>query len=279
MMSSLEERAESAERSGDFEGAFSLWCQLAAQTRDPMSFCRAGQAAEEAEKWIDAEDAYKRAIKLDPMFVEAMEGLGALFIGRTDGDSHLNFVQAKEWLLRALKINRHARLLTFLGDTYAGLDEREAAHEAFNEAILLDPTYEEAYFNLALLAEDQNPPEARRLLEKAVELNPNYGLAHQRLGIIFHKAGDLLQAEYLFRRCIEIEQEDYFSHLYLANTLAVQGRDGEAEQEFRAAISLRPTEPGAYKLFANFLDGDSRAKEATEIRARGRLAQRAARTQ
>lgn len=82
-----------------------------------------------------------------------------------------------------------------------------------------------------------------------------------------------MEAEYHFRRSLEINPADYFSHLYLANLLAVQDQDEEAEKMYRAAIAL-PQEDGAgYKCFANFPDSLSRHEEANEIRARKRVLQ------
>lgn len=266
-MSSLQERAESAEEAGDFESAFGLWSRLGSETRDEAAFCRAGRAAQKLEKWAAAENAFKKAFALDPASADAMECLGSLFLNRTDGGSGANLLRAKEWLLGALRIRRTATLLTFLGNTYVKLEELSAAKEAFSDAALLDPAYEEAYFNLALLAESQNPTEARKLLEKAIELDSDYGEAHQRLGILVQREGHVLEAEYHFRRALEINHEDYWSRLYLANALAVQGRAEEAEREYRAAISMRPTEGAAFVFFANFLDALSRAQEAQEIRA------------
>jgi len=76
-----------------------------------------------------------------------------------------------------------------------------------------------------------------------------------------------LEAESEFRLSIETDPSDYFSHLYLANTLGVQGREAEAEQQYRTAISLRPGEEPAIKLFANYLESISRTKEAAELRS------------
>ncbi len=266
-MSSREDEAESAENAGDFERALVLWKELASDNDDPAFFCRAGLAAEQLERWADAEDAYKQALRLDSTNGEVLEGLGSLFLTRTDGNPTEQLQQAREWFERALRINRSARLLTFLGAAYEGLEDRAAARQAFSDALLLDPAYEEAALNLALLQQGDNEEEARKLMERAIELDPNYSRAHQELGKLIRKQRDPLRAEYHFRRCIEIDPFDYWSHLYLADTLAVQARDGEAEQEYRAAIALCPSDPAGIDFFARFLEGLSRTEEAAAVRA------------
>src|SRR5690348_6459652 len=147
-MSTLQEHAQSAEDTGDFELAYSIWYELASKERDPVLFCRTGAAAEKTNKWHEAETAFRKALAIDPMFEQAMESLGSLFLTRTDGDPDRDLLEAKEWFERALRITRGPRVLTFLGSTYAALKDDKAAREALNEAVRLDPTYEEAYFNL-----------------------------------------------------------------------------------------------------------------------------------
>jgi len=266
-VSTLHEQAQSAEDAGDFELAFSIWNELASKERDPALFCRTGAVAEKTQKWNEAESAFRKALTIDPTSAEGMESLGSLFLTRTDGDPSRDLLQAREWFQRALRITRGPRLLTFLGSTYAALKDYEAAKKALEEALRLDPTYEEAYFNLALLEKARNGEEAQRLLAKAIDLDPDYAKAHQQLGILLQKAGDPLQAEYHFRRCLEINSTDYWSRLYLANVLAVQGVFGDAEREFRAAIALQPANPVGFDLFAKFLDARSRPDEANQVRA------------
>ena len=141
---SLEEKAEQAERGGDLARAFLLWSELATQRRDPDYFCRAGRLAERLENWSEAEAAYLQALKFDPASAVAMECLGALFLARNDGDSEEELQKARNWLLRAASISSNARLLTLLGATYQALGNSEAAKEAFEKALKLDPCYEEA---------------------------------------------------------------------------------------------------------------------------------------
>jgi len=267
-MASLEELAQEAEDSGEFERALKLWRQLASVTSDPIILCRLGSVASQLKKWQEAEEAFNRAIKLDHSLSLAMECLADLFRSRDDADHAVNLAVAREWLLRAVKIDKTARALTVLGATCAAMGDRDAALDALSEAIQVNDSYEEAYFNLALLEKEANPQRAVTMLEKAVELDTNYLEAHQQLGILCQKQRKLLEAEYHFRRCVEIDPADYWALLYLANNLAVQGHSGTAEERFRAAIDLRPDDPTAYEFFADWLDENSRSEEATSVRER-----------
>jgi tetratricopeptide (TPR) repeat protein len=110
-----------------------------------------------------------------------MESLGSLFLTRTDGDPSRDLPEAKQWFQGALRITRGPRVLTFLGSTYAALKDYGAAKNVLDEPLQIDPTYEEAYFNLALLEKGRNDEEAQRLLTKAIDIDPDYAKAHQQL--------------------------------------------------------------------------------------------------
>lgn len=268
MMLSPEQRAEDAENAGNLSVALTLWWQIASTTRDAFAFCRAGLLAERLGKWSEAQEAFEKAVKFDPMCIESLEYLGLLFLTRPDHDIRQRLPVAKEWFLRALKIQPSARLLTFLGTAQATLNETDAAKRSFEQALKLDAMYEEAYFNLGLIEKERDLNEAQRFFEKAIEIDPDYFKAHQQLGIALQKQGQILDAEYHFRRCLEIDPQDYWSRLYLANALAVQGRKGEAEHEYRVAIRQHPEEQAGLDFYANFLDSLARKREAEEIRHR-----------
>jgi Tfp pilus assembly protein PilF len=148
------------------------------------------------------------------------------------------------------------------------LGDSTAAQDAFVQAIQIDPRYEEAMYNLAGMHEKDDPASAIELLEKAIEIDADYSLAHQRLGIPLHRSGDLIRAEYHFRRSLEADPTDYWSHLYLANCLAVQGRMNEAERAYRFVTSLQPENAGGLEFFADFLESQGKVQEALAVRAK-----------
>lgn len=264
----LEDKAEKAEENGDLETARTLWKEIAARNRDATSFVSYGRLATKTEEWNEAEGAFDQALRLDPGFSLAMEGMGILWYERTDKDETESFQTARDWYLKALKLDRNARALTLLGSSYLALGDSTAAQDALEQAIQLDPQYEEALYNLAGMHEEKNPTRAVELLEHAIEIDPDYSLAHRRLGVLRHGSGDLIQAEYHFRRSLEADPTDYWSHLYLANCLAAQGKETEAEQTYRFVTSLRPENEGALRFFANFLESIGKKHEASAVWAR-----------
>jgi Tfp pilus assembly protein PilF len=199
-----------------------------------------------------------------------MENIGTLWLHRLDKNETDSLECAEKWFLRALKHERQARTLTLLGATYVALDEDAQAEDAFEEAIRIDPDYEEALYNLAKLKEEMNPKRSIFLLERAIQIDPDYALAHQVLGTLYQKAKDLVRAEYHFRRGLEIDPADYWSDMYMANLLGVQGRNGEAEETYRFAVKVHPEIVAGFEFFARFLDSIGKGEEATRMRAQAK---------
>lgn len=264
-MDDLEHAAELAEERGDYEEAFAAWSRLARQANQPEFYCRAGLAAQELERWADAESSYSEALRVDSTSAAAMECMGQLYLLRTDGSEEQNFRSAIVWLTRALRFERSARLLNFLGNACVGVGDEAEARRAFREALEVDPQYEEAAYSLALVEKGNNPEAAIDLLRRATEIDPRYFRAHQQLGMLSQEQGDVVAAEYEFRRCLELCPDDYWSLLYFANALAVQGRAADAEQQFRLALSIRPGDEEGRRLFASFLEGQGRHDEARAL--------------
>ena len=265
-MDFLEQQAENAESSGDLKRAFNLWNQFAVISRDPVAFCRAGRVAQELGSWDDAENSFHEALRLDRDFSTAKECLGSLWLSRTDKDGEQAVAVARDWFGQALKHERNARLLTFFGNADAALGNEASARMSFEAAIGLDPNYEEALFNLALLESETNSERASSLLEKALSLDPLYSAAHRELGVLSETRGDLVKAEYHLRRALELDPADYWAQMHLGNLLAVQGNNTEAEQTYRFATMLHPEIKEGTEIFARFLDSLGKQKEAATIR-------------
>lgn len=265
-MDFLQQRAEEAEQADDLATALDLWKELAVGSSEAEYFLRYGMAAKKLERWDEAEGAIAQALRLDPVSSLVMENMGSLWACRTDKGDADSLRTAREWFLRALKRERHPRLLTQLGATCTALDDPTAARDAFEEASRLDPEYEEALYNLALIEEETHPKRSAELLEKAIQIDPDYAAAHQVLGRVYQEMADLNRAEVHFRRSLEIDPADYWSNLYLANLLGSQGRNGEAEQIYRFATKLHPEISSGTEIFARFLESIGKTRDASELR-------------
>lgn len=265
-MDPIENKAEEAEEAGDLLLALRLWKHAAENRPTLRSFCRYGRVAQQLKRWDEAESAFAEALRLDPNDELAMRCMGSLWFTRTDGDERQSLEVAKEWFLKALASKRNTHVLTFLGSAYLALGDVAPARDAYEEALQIESHYEEAMYNLAILEAKENPQRAIELLEKAIEIDPGYAIAHQELGKLLHKAGDLAKAEYHLRRSLAQDPSEYWSQLFLANVLAVQGRIDEAEQTYRTAINTHSEIKAGTDFFVRFLETIGKKEEAAILR-------------
>ena len=298
-MPNLRERAMKAKEAGNYVEEYGLWNQLAHKGGDAIDYCRAALAAHNLGKWTDSWNAYQQALKVDPRCAHAMSLLGFLFRNRTDGERSANLHQAKDWYLRALKIERKARWLFFLGATYGELKEIAAATDAFKDAIALRPGYEEAYLNLALLniyesanpqqareyldkaieldptyaeayfylaelSKDQNPQEAREFLEKAIENDPKHAGWYFKLAMLSKQQASP-KALTLLEKAIEINPNYGDAHQQLGDLLHKEGNLEEAEFHFRRSLEINPADYFSHLFLADLLAVQERDEEAERM--------------
>src|SRR5271156_3676399 len=127
----LEDEAEQAEENGDLNTACALWKEIASKRQSAAPFFRYGLLTTKLEQWEDAEGAFASALHIDPLFSLGMEGMGILWCERTDRGDAESFQIARDWYLKAIRLDRNARALTLLGCAYVALGDSAAAQTAF----------------------------------------------------------------------------------------------------------------------------------------------------
>jgi tetratricopeptide (TPR) repeat protein len=261
-------RARAARERKGFDEEIQLGKELMDADSQAMKLLIDGWQAYKLERWQEAQDALEQALELKPQARIVMQVLGHLWVVRTDKVGDEKFRKAEDWLLKASERGRTAPILSMLGAIYVELENIPRAVECFEEALKVDDKYEEAMCNLAVLIGEDDPLRAIPLLEAAVEIDPNYAVAHQRLGIQYQHQKDCVRAEIQFRRCIEIDAADYWSYLYLANLLAGQRRDDEAEELVDFAMHLNPEYGGEMEVFLKLLARRGKHEKAALVRSR-----------
>jgi tetratricopeptide (TPR) repeat protein len=134
---------------------------------DPEIWNHVGFAYAIKEDWDNAVPAFKRAISLDPRYAEALSNLGEVY------------------LIRAQK-NRDQSLARL-------------ASESFKKAIESDPEHAPAYFSLGKIYRQMGDLDgAIYCWEKAVEFQPDFGLALFYLGEALLAKGEKAEALEIF---------------------------------------------------------------------------------
>jgi len=118
-----------------------------------------------------------------------------------------NFVQAAEAFSRAIEADPSSILAySYRGYCFAQDDHVQLALADFTEVMRLDPSYGEAYVNRAALYFDlERYPEAWKDLEQALGLDPENPVIHHLRGELWYVDGDLDQAASCFEQALSCD--------------------------------------------------------------------------
>jgi len=115
------------------------------------------------------------------------------------------------------------------------------AAKALTEVIKGDRRADWAYNELiTLLAAHGKSTEALRLARKALAVNPDNAVAHDRIGTLLSEQNDLPAGEWHFRRALEVGGPNPAALANLALNLMQQGHTAESEAAFAEADRLAP---------------------------------------
>lgn len=118
-------------------------------------FARGIALEEDPAAQVEAIEAYKRAIELDPTHAAAHINLGTLYYNRRD------YVSAEKHYRQAIEVDPRYALAYFdLGNVLDETGRLQDAVKAYKDAITLASTYADAHYNLALAYEKLRQPRA-----------------------------------------------------------------------------------------------------------------------
>ena len=189
----------------------------------------------------DAEQAYRKVIELDPEDVTAWNNLGNLLTKFL-----MRFDEAEQAYRQAIKISPdNFAPWNNLGNLLANhLFRFDEAEEAYRQAIKINPENAAPCNNLGnLLANHLNHfDEAEQAYRKAIEINPVDTNSWNNLGTLLTKHSNRFdEAEQAYRKAIETDPVDTKSWNNLGNLLANHlNRFDDAELTYRKAIEIDP---------------------------------------
>lgn len=165
--------------------------------------------------WLRAEELYRQALQIDPLFFPARSGLDKILVqqgkahnsGAMAADPQVqqglemfssgNYTSAIIAFEQALDSGmREPQVYNNLGLCYYRLGELHAAADYFAQALNVDSLYVRARYNLALvhlgLGDDHD---ADKALARVIEIDPNYNKAYFQRGALLWRLGHLAAAE------------------------------------------------------------------------------------
>ena len=243
---------------------------LDAGYRDPDSLrYMLGQAAEEQKKWDEAVRWYESIQQGDQVLAARLrvasvlgkqgkldEARAYLRQVDVDGAERVQVLITEAQLLR--DANRHREAYELLGKaleaqpeqpellydhalTAEKLERFDVLESGLRKLIRLKPDYAHAYNALGYSLADRNQrlPEARKLIERALELSPEDYYIIDSMGWVLYRMGDLKGAVQYLRRAYDGRPDAEIS-AHLGEVLWAMGERVEAERVWQEALKSHP---------------------------------------
>jgi Flp pilus assembly protein TadD len=179
-----------------------------------------------------AQEAYMRALGLDPDHVAALEGYGLLLLqmGQTDA--------AEQVLKRAEEKNPESwRVANGLGAIADLKGNHEQAQSLFRFALQFKPDDPELLNNLGFsLYQSGNYATAVINLQRAIEISPSYPNAWSNLGLLYARRGEYDRSVAAFEHIMDAASARYST----AYACIGNHKYSEAEKLLQAAIKTSP---------------------------------------
>ncbi len=289
-------------RNGDYERAVDQYQQAIERHEDEGAKAIAlnglGDVYVALDQYLDAINAYERAIAIDPEQAQSWNSIGD--VHRLSGDSEA----AIEAFRQAVRIDpEHSAAWNSLGDLYADLERDDEAIEAYLRVIELEPDSAWPYNNLGFIYAKRNEYEKARTLYKqaidrheddqgkaiswnnlgdvfvklqqdkdaieayqwATALDPDYAWPHHNLGQVYERQGDYELAIGLYQQAIGRHEEDKNqaeSWRALGRVYRQLERHGEATDAYQKVIELDPEDVETWNNLGDVYLAMARYQEA-----------------
>jgi adenylate cyclase len=197
----------------------------------------------------EAQQAFERALEIDPAFIEAKVGLAGVLVSNV-ADARSTSVEqdkarAEQLLVEAIERDPSRSMAHWnMGNLRRMQNRLPEARIEFEKAIALDRNFARAYYQFGIVSLFMGQPETGIVnIEKAIRLNPHdpniaapyWGLGHCHL-VLSHTD----EAIELFRKAVAANSRLYYTHLYLAAALGLRGDLDEARAELAVSLKFKP---------------------------------------
>ncbi|MEK9132627.1 MAG: tetratricopeptide repeat protein [Patescibacteria group bacterium] len=195
-----------------------------------------GHAFLNENKWMDADDAFTKAIQLDSAHPAAFyfRGLAKRSLQKFD-QAILDFEQS-------IKLGWKPIILAKLGlaDSYFDLKNFQKAYPLYKDIVLADPADINRFVRPMALAINHlsRPVDAMNLARKALETHPNTAMAHNLLGWAATANNDFSAALQHLQEAIKRDPELPEAFLNLGRLAELKGDSSEAVKNYKIAKNM-----------------------------------------
>jgi tetratricopeptide (TPR) repeat protein len=222
----------------------------------PVLALRRAGLLDRLDRVPEAEAELRRLAAQFPRAYQPMARLGDLYRGRQNWASAITAYDAAISRLGA-PVVVHWPLFYARGIALDRAKRWPEAEADFQRALSLSPEQPLVlnYLAYSWVELGQNLVEARRMLERAVELRPNDGNVADSLGWALYKLGDIPGAVRWLEKAVELESQSSVINDHLGDAYWAQGRRREALFQWRRALMLGPEGDEGPKIEAKVANG------------------------
>lgn len=270
---------------------------MAAIERDPSSALELARTAATSRRSLRTRFMYARALfmsddrssalrECETIIAESPQHAGARLLAARILASHPERTERAIALARQVEALTHdastdekVEAAVLIGEIELGLDHLDAAREAFERALAIDPRAPSALVGAGRVLYRQRAfSEALAKFTAAATADPNDVDAAIGIGMASIALGRQAEVEPRLQQLAQSHPNDARVHFWWGRALLAMNNRSAAEREFREAIRLDDTMLEAYTTLASMLFAAQQPREAEAIleRARGRVADQTA---
>jgi tetratricopeptide (TPR) repeat protein len=260
--------AESYWQTGQTEDALHEWEDLHAENllHDPEILLRMARYYHQTADFPREANILRTGIDFAPDWVEFHWRLGLLTMAESPLEAIPLFERAQTLdpqsgyplsdlvrsLDRASLVDSPAYHLTVAAQSLASLGEWLLARQALERAVASDPEYAAAWALLGEARQQTGAPDALEALNRALRLDPLDTSAHAYLGLYWQRQNEFSRAAQFFRRAAELEPDNPFWLISLAEVTLAGGDVSGAYVYSVQATQAAPLNALAWRNLALF---------------------------
>jgi cellulose synthase operon protein C len=152
---------------------------------------------------------------------------------------------------------------TAWGDLFLEKFKPGEAMKSYQDALKVDPRYTPALLGSARALSDQNPPEAIKLAQKVLEINPSSVDAHVFLAEEAADAGRRDDARKTLQLALNVNPSSLAAHSLLAGLAFVEDKKEEQAAAIAKVLAINPRYGEVYRIIAEMASHNFRYEDAT----------------
>ena len=212
----------------------------------------------QAGEFDQAETWYRKALKMQPNYPDALHLLGFLMHNLDKNE------EAVVWIQKAIAADEKQPLFfSNLGTVFGALGKPDESVQCYQKALAIQPDYLNAICNMGNALKDLGKrDEAIEWLNKALKINPDFYEGYNNLGIVLQESGRLEEAIDCYRKALAIRTDDHAAYNNLGYALQQSNDLEEAIVYYKKALEVNPLFYEAHSNLGNALLAQGNPEDA-----------------